>query len=244
VRPLAAAPRGPVDVPDAVRARIRNPTAVWRNEVGGLTFRDADGARFAKWNPVGTTVSLAAERERLAWAWPYHPVPEVLDYAADDAGELLVTRALPGESAVAERWRAEPRTAARAIGEGLRALHEQLPTGDCPFSWSAAERLARRAPAARVELGAPPPVDRLVVCHGDACAPNTLLDSGGRWLAHVDLGTLGVADRWADLAVASMSLGWNFGDGWEAEFFAAYGVRPDADRIRFYRALWDAPTVG
>jgi kanamycin kinase len=81
------------------------------------------------------------------------------------------------------------------------------------------------------------------VCHGDACAPNTLLDDDGRWTAHVDLGTLGLADRWADLAVASMSLDWNFGEGWQPEFFAAYGVRPDADRIRFYRALWNAPEL-
>jgi kanamycin kinase len=244
VRQLAAAPRGPVEVPDAVRTRARRLEAVWLNDEGGLTFRDPDGGRYLKWNPRGTTISLAAERERLLWARPHHPVPEVLDYVADDAGELLVTRALPGDSAVAERWRAEPRTAARAIGEGLRALHEQLPVDDCPFGWAADERLLACTASARAELGDPPPVERLVVCHGDACAPNTLLGADGRWLAHVDFGTLGAADAWADLAVASMSLGWNFGDGWEAEFFAAYGVRPDADRIRFYRALWDAPVAG
>lgn len=239
----ASAPRGPVEVPEAVRIRLRDPRPVWRNEEGGLTFRDAERGVFAKWQPAGTAASLAAERDRLAWAASHHPVPEVLEYARDDTGELLVTRALPGDSAVAERWLAEPRTAVRAIGEGLRALHEHLPPEECPFSWQAHERLARRTVEAQAELGAPPPVERLVVCHGDACAPNTLLDSGGRWLAHVDLGTLGIADRWADLAVASMSLGWNYGERFEAEFFAAYGVRPDADRIRFYRALWNAPVA-
>ena len=48
-----------------------------------------------------------------------------------------------------------------------------------------------------------PRIDRLVVCHGDACAPNTLLHDDGRFAAHVDLGSLGVADRWADIAVAA-----------------------------------------
>jgi aminoglycoside phosphotransferase len=36
-----------------------------------------------------------------------------------------------------------------------------------------------------------------VVCHGDACAPNTLIAAEGRWSGHVDLGMLGTADRWA-----------------------------------------------
>jgi len=236
----AAAPRGPVHVPDAVRARIRNPEPVWLNEEGGLTFRDAERGRFLKWNPRGTSISLAAERDRLRWAGAFHPVPEVLDYAAEEGGELLVTRALAGESAVSARWLAEPRTAVRAIGEGLRALHEALPVERCPFSWEADVRLARRPDAVRAALGDAPPVELRVVCHGDACSPNTLIGADGRWLAHVDLAALGTADRWADLAVASMSLDWNFGEGWQPEFFAAYGVRPDADRIRFYRELWNS----
>jgi kanamycin kinase len=60
-----------------------------------------------------------------------------------------------------------------------------------------------------------PPADGLVVCHGDSCAPNTLLTGDGRWSGHVDLGALSVADRWADLAVATWSTTWNYGPGWE-----------------------------
>ena len=80
-----------------------------------------------------------------------------------------------------------------------------------------------------------PDIELLVVCHGDACAPNTLLDAAGRFLGHVDVGRCGTADRWADLAVASWSLEWNYGQGWDDRFFAAYGVEADADRIDFYR---------
>jgi aminoglycoside phosphotransferase len=60
-----------------------------------------------------------------------------------------------------------------------------------------------------------PDIDKLVVCHGDACAPNTLLTVDGTCSGHVDLGVLGVADRWADLAVATWSAEWNYGPGWE-----------------------------
>ena len=55
----------------------------------------------------------------------------------------------------------------------------------------------------RIGLSSSPPIDQLVVCHGDACAPNTLIDSDGSCSGHVDLGTLGIADRWADLAIAT-----------------------------------------
>jgi kanamycin kinase len=74
--------------------------------------------------------------------------------------------------------------------------------------------------------------------HGDACAPNTLINDAREWVGNIDFGDLGVGDRWADLAIASLSLDWNFGEGHQDEFFGAYGVEPDVERIRYYRALW------
>lgn len=80
-----------------------------------------------------------------------------------------------------------------------------------------------------------------MVCHGDPCVPNTLLNSAGEFAGHVDLSRLGVADRWADLAIATYSISWdaNFGKSYDALFFGAYGIEPDEERIRFYRELWD-----
>jgi len=85
-----------------------------------------------------------------------------------------------------------------------------------------------------------PPIDRLVVCHGDACAPNTLVDATGALVGHVDLAALGTADRWADIAVAAMSTEWNYGAGWHDTLIEAYGVAPDRERLRYYRDLWNA----
>ncbi len=225
-RILANRPAGPVEVPGLVRAFSSSGEldAVWRNELGGLTFRD--GERYLKWNPIGSGVDLEDERARLAWLAPRHPVATVLEFARDDGGQLLVTSALPGDGAVTEPWRARPPEAVRAIAEGLRVLHA-LPVADCTF-------LCRWARASGV-----PPED-LVVVQGDACAPNTIIGADGGFVGHVDLGLLGVADRWADLAIASRSLDWNYGSGWQDEFFAAYGVPRDEERIRHYRALSDA----
>jgi kanamycin kinase len=140
-------------------------------------------------------------------------------------------------------------------------MHDSLPVAECPFSWLVEDRLAdarRRAglglidperwhedhrslglPGALALLSDPPPVDRLVVCHGDACSPNTLIGEDGSCTGHTDFGSLGVADRWADLAVATWSTVWNFGEGFEHVLLDAYGIGTDPDRTTYYRLLWD-----
>jgi kanamycin kinase len=220
-----------VAVPELVRAHASGVLeAVWLNELGGLTFRDGD--RYLKWNPLGSGVDLDDERARLDWIGDRLAVPRVLEIAGDDTGQLLVTAAVPGTSAVREPWIRRPLEAARAIGAGLRTFHDALPVQECPFiSWVGDRDV--------------PPAGRLVVIHGDACAPNTLIADDGTLAGHVDLGQLGVADPWADLAIAGLSLDWNYEpDGrdarrWEDELFAAYGIERDEERIRAYRALWD-----
>ncbi len=47
------------------------------------------------------------------------------------------------------------------------------------------------------------------------------------------------SDRWADLAVATWSVEWNYGPQWEGLLLEAYGIAPDPDRSSYYRLLWD-----
>ncbi|GAB3010022.1 phosphotransferase [Mycobacterium bourgelatii] len=237
-------PSSPPEVPEVVHrlAAGRPVRAIWLNELGGVTFRVGAGAEYIK--VAKEWADFPNEARRLRWAGQYIPVPEVLDFGADGDWSWLRTRGLPGLSAVHPRWRANPELAVRAIGVGLRTLHDSLPVSSCPFDWSVQARLPVLHPAHRANLPEPPPIDRLVVCHGDACAPNTLLDEAGRYCGHVDFGELGVADRWADLAVAALSLGWNYpGRNWEAELFAAYGIEPDPPRIDYYQRLWQDPDL-
>lgn len=254
-----------IAVPEAVRvlAAGRPLRPVWVNVLGGTTFEIDDGyARsFVKFAPAGSGLPLAREAERLAWAQRFTPVPHVLAAGSDHTGTWLHTAALPGGNAVDARWLADPAPAVVAIGRGLRALHDRLPVDECPFTWSVESRLASAedrfargqidvarwhadyrhltVAEALVQAMDRPPIDHLVVCHGDACAPNTLVDDDGHWAGHVDLATLGVADRWADLAIASWSLDWNFGPGWQGVFFAAYEIDPDPERIAYYRLMWE-----
>lgn len=231
-------------MPGVVRdiAAGRSVTAVWDNEIGGCTFRIGDGAgrEFVKVGPPHPAADMRREADRLWWAGRFLTVPEVLAVDTDGPLHWLHTAGIPGDTAVAPHWIADPEPAVRAIGQGLRALHDRLPVRKCPYSWSVEERVSRLSPKMQRQLAEPPPIDLLVVCHGDPCAPNTLVDAAGDWCGHVDLGDLGVADRWADLAVATLSLGWNYGKGWEKTVFDSYGISPDAERMRYYRGLWDA----
>jgi kanamycin kinase len=221
-------------IPNVVRelAGAAEPELVWRNELGGLTFRFAD--RFVKWNPKSTGIDLNQERVRLEWISGRHPAPRVLDAGADVDAQWLLSEALPGESAVGDRWRTRRTEAISAMAAGLRALHA-IPAESFPNGWTTESWVGKRPES----LGARPALDDPVVVHGDACAPNTLISDSGQWVGNVDFGDLAVGDRWADLAIASLSLDWNYGEGHQSELFQAYGIDPDETRIRYYRRLWE-----
>lgn len=227
---LASAPPPGTPVPAAIRRwgdehQYRVERLVWRNELGGITAfltRDEHPSVYAKWAPE----EMLDEAERLSWLGGRFAAPAMADYLADDDGSLIVTLAMPGESAVSERWRSEPDVAAAAIGEGLARLHA-MDVSQCffdPPEWITDD------------IG-----DEVVILHGDPCAPNTLLSPDGGFLGLLDVGALGPGDPWADLAIASWSLEWNFGPGHEAPFWEAYGVEPDEERIAHYRRQWEPP---
>lgn len=258
----------PVEVPPVVHAlasRLRSGATVvpvWRNEYGGFTVRlearCASRSSYLKWVPDGAPCpDPLAEADRLVWASSFVPVPRVLDVGRSPHGSWLLTAAVevggaPATSAIEPRWRALAARSAIAVGVGLRRFHDALPTDTCPFVRTVQTRVAAlsAAPTARlstagrtttaVAVSVPPPVDRAVVCHGDATVPNTLLDQVGRFAAHVDVGDLGVVDRWSDIAVTTRSVTRRYGPGLEPLVLAAYGVAPDHERTTYYRALWDA----
>ena len=226
---------GEEPIPDIVMslAGADSPELVWRNDLGGLTFRLRDD-RYVKWNPSKTGIDLERERERLEWISTRHPAPRVLSSGTDDDAQWMMTQALPGDCAVGDVWRARRPEAIQAIATGLRAMHA-IAIDDFPAHWTAQVWVGRDPQSLRPR----PPILDPVVVHGDACAPNTLISQTGEWTGNVDFGDLAVGDRWADLAIASLSLDWNFGEGHQAELFDAYGIERDEQRIRYYRALWE-----
>ena len=145
---------------------------VWRNDLGGLTFRFVDP--FVKWNPRSTGIDLDRERVRLEWISARQPAPRVLDSGSDVSAQWLLLTALPGECAVGDLWRTRRAEAIRATATGLRALHA-IPITDFPERWTSEGWVGQR----RNRLGAVPPVGEPVLVHGDGCAPTTLISLTG-----------------------------------------------------------------
>jgi kanamycin kinase len=229
--------------------------ATWRLEHPGGAILYAKVAR------AGAYPGLAAEAARTRWARAHLPVPTVVDTGTDGDMEWLVTRGLAGRPAT-DPNAGDPAAVVVALARGLRRFHELAPVRRCPFDFrlaAALDHVHRRAAAGQIdpaedfdddhrhldldtairELDRLRPDDEdLVVCHGDYCPPNALL-SDGRVTGYVDLGELGVADRWWDLAVATRAVTGNYGPGLEDLFLRAYGARPDPHRQAFYRLLYD-----
>lgn len=200
---------------------------------------------------------LAREAEASRWLARFGLGPRVEAYLAQGGYEYLLLEELPGlpASEVPPEARKE---AVALLAQVLRRLHALLLEA-CPLDGRLSLRLeqARR----RLELGlvdeedfdeerrgrkakdlfrellrTRPEREDLVVAHGDYTLSNVLLGEGGA-VGLVDLGRLGVADRYQDLALMVRSLrAW--GEGWAEAFLRAYGLpEPDWAKLAFYQLL-------
>lgn len=236
-------------------------------ESGAWVARDPARQRYAKIVAAEQVAELAAERDRTVWINQTDvPCAAVLDWRETGSGAVLVTRAVPGVSADQLDGPALQR-AWPSIVATVRDLHA-LATDGCPFDRGLAEmmRLARATVAeGRVvtqflpqALQHTPPrqileqietelPDRLaqeraelVVCHGDLCLPNVLVDPAtGQVTGMIDVSRLGTADPYGDLALLLATARHAWSDEAMArrahrEFTEVYGRELDADRQDFY----------
>jgi streptomycin 3"-kinase len=250
--------------------RIEDWSPVTTGESGATVFRDEDATRYAKCVPAAEAAVLKAEHDRVEWLADQDvPGPRVLDWRSGEAGALLATSAVPGVPA--DRLSAaDLRAAWEHIADTVRGLHE-LPAHRCPFDRGldtmvalARDVVGRNAvnpeflpveqqhtPPDELLARLEPEVARMraqeaadtVVCHGDLCLPNIVVDPETRKVAgFIDLGRLGTADRYADLALLLA----NARETWEDEeqalagdtqFADWYGLVLDRDRLNFYLHL-------
>ncbi len=212
--------------------------------------------------------SLRSEYERLVWCQGRLPVPEIVAFESIGDGDHLWTMAMEGVPAHDRVALPDQPGAARALAEAWKSVHQLDPT-ECPFDsstsyllhevgvrvttgesvriWDVGQQRERHAADVFQELlSTQPAPTEPVVIHGDACVPNVLVRDG-RLAGIVDLGMLGVGDRWWDLAacIGSMSRPDNVLGAEVGTFLDAYGCERDALRERWfqllYRLVFDLP---
>lgn len=233
-------------------------TEIDLGESGGRVFRIGAHA-FLKYGEGPVRDDIVAEHARLAWLQGRIAAPRVLHFSETAGAAWLLSAALPGQMAET-LLDARPRDRDRivdAMAGFLRQLHA-LAVAECPFDASHPVRLAqarRNIDAGRVaegdfdderagwtaeqvwealRAGTPPRFDR-VVTHGDFSTGNIFLDADCRVTGILDVGRLGVADRYQDLAIL-----WNNLEEYDlgARLFAAYGeAEPDTARLRYHLLL-------
>ncbi|MFQ6398278.1 phosphotransferase [Nocardia sp. KC 131] len=192
-----------------------------------------------------------AEHARLNWLRDYEiRLPDVAAFE----GDVLVLADAVAPS-LASRAGLDDAEAAAIMGALLRRLHS-IPITECPFDGRLDGLLAQAR--RRVLEGLTDPADfdddhedltpeqvlerlhaqrpdesDLVVVHGDF-TPSNVLEGG----ILIDVGGLGVADRYRDLALAERDLLDDFGIDEVRAFFAAYGLdEPDRRKLDYYRLL-------
>ncbi len=239
-------------------------------ESGASVFVDRDQQRYAKVVPADRLTELADERDRTVWIdETVVPGARVLDWRESGAGACLVTRAVPGVPA-SQLDAPALRRGWPSIVATVRDLHD-LATTRCPFDRGlqhmmslaeaavAEERVVveflpvalQHTPPLQIlaEIRAELPVRlaqeraELVVCHGDLCLPNILVDPAtGKVTGLIDLGRLGTADPYGDIALLLATAGETWDDEAMArradqEFAEIYGTELDPERLDFYLRL-------
>jgi kanamycin kinase len=239
-------------------------TKAWESVPQVVTYRlshPKGESRYLKLVDTSWSTLLSDEDARLRWARGYLPVPDVVEFGSDEAVSWLITETMSGVDGTNETLLGKPLRLVQTLAQGLRRFHH-APVDKCPFDFRldvALQHVERRVANGLVDPERDfhpehehlsveqaflelrrnrPPLEDLVVCHGDYCFPNVLIEDG-QAVGFVDLGELGVADRWWDLGVAAWSTTWNVGPGYETAFLDAYEIEPDPERIAYYRLLYD-----
>jgi aminoglycoside 3'-phosphotransferase-1 len=233
-------------------------------ESGGAVYRlhSKAGAPdlFLKHGKDALADDIGDEMARLRWLGGYLPVPAVVHFTRTADEAWLLMTALPGETAyrILEEYPERRTAVVDALARFLRRMHE-IRTSECPFTSDHAYRLARaraRIDAKEVDEDdfdeeregwtaeqvwdamqallplAPDPV----VTHGDYSLDNLLIRDG-EVVGCIDVGRLGIADRYQDLAIAWNCLG-EFGASLQERFLEQYGVlEVDRSKLQFHLLL-------
>ncbi len=229
-----------------------------------LIFKD----KVLKIQPV--TESTKTESVMMSWLSGKLPVPKCLYHEEFDGTDYLLMTKLNGKMACSDEYMNDPKLLVSIIAETLKQMW-RVDISDCPVNWNTENKLIAaekrmsdnfvdienaengthgagnfKTPKHLLEwLTAYRPEEELVLSHGDFCLPNIVIDNG-KLSGLIDLGHMGISDKWQDIALCYRSLKHNFegkfsgkpyGNFAPSLFFEALEIEPDFDKLNYYILL-------
>jgi aminoglycoside phosphotransferase len=243
------------ELPDSLESRLEgfSFTEIKLGHSGARVFKLEDGNEtlFLKFAPISSdpepAFSIRAEAERLQWSRSRNlAVPKVELFLEDGGLEYLLMTGIPGRDA-SQPWQPDQiQNIIAKLAIGLRNWHSTN-THDCPYQLTLETRIAQAQARTKnanlkLELEAllehTPKTEDLVLCHGDPCVPNVLLNDDLEISGWIDLGRAGVMERHWDLALIVGSLEMDLNpqfNGWSERFLEAYGLDVvNRETLEFY----------
>ncbi len=211
------------------------------------------------------------EHLMMEWLDGKLPVPKVICHEIQDGMDYLLMTRICGKMSCADEYLQDADRLAQILASGLTKLWS-IDISDCPCNMNLDRKLKMAEynvknhlvdmdnvdPQTFGENGFKnpehlldylcthrPPED-LVLSHGDFCLPNIILENG-RISGFIDLGKMGIADRWQDIALCYRSFRGNCTGKYHKTsrqfpyhpdlLFEKSGITPDWDKINYYLLL-------
>ena len=193
------------------------------------------------------------------------PIPQALEYAVENGKSFLLMTRIEGEMCCSPYYMEHSDEMMGLMAEGLRRLWS-IDITDCPrertlqdetekalksirggrmsrgelleYGFETAEEMAEWIETHPVEYDP-------VLSHGDYCLPNLLLKDG-KISGYIDIGGIGIADRYSDIVDCWNSLKNNFGGVFGGKVYADFdpdilfeklGVSIDPIKFRYCRLI-------
>lgn len=206
----------------------------------------------------------------MRWLEGKLPVPKVLCYERDEEFQYLLMSRVPGKMSCDAYYLEHPQELLEKLTEALRLLW-RVDISDCPRNRDLDAELKEaryrvdhnmvdpnnvepetfgpggfeNPEALLAWLEAHRPAYEPVLSHGDFCLPNVFIENG-EISGFIDLGAMGIGDKWRDIALCWRSLKHNFDGSYGGKIypdfdpdclFDALGIEPDREKLKYYLLL-------
>lgn len=211
-----------------------------------------------------------SEYQMMQWLKDRLPVPQVISYARENGKSYLLMTRIEGNMSCEDVYMQNPQHLTKLLADALGVLWQTDITG-CPCEWGVDRKLKMAeywvehdmVSMENVEpdtygeggfsspkelyqwLATHKPPEEPVLSHGDFTLPNLIFE-GDILKGYIDLGRMGIADKWQDIALCYRSLLHNYEGKYGGKKYEGYcpdmlfeqlGIEPDWEKIRYYMLL-------